>query len=821
MPANLAIPAASTASQSSRSGAELSGAGRSQWLISSFGLAVLLTAICFLAFGYCLRCNFLADDLLPITYLYQGFHHHPEILVSKLLSPWQEKSVQLFWRPGSELSLIADYAVHGPLSWTFHLTNLIIHSAVAVVLFLLSRRLLKPLGNTTSNLTALTASALFAAHPLNAEAIVWIIGRVDTLCALFYLLTLYLFIARRTSGSKAPTYLPLATFAAALSCKESAITLPAVLGLYLCLFGNDSSKQGGAAGHSMASLLRPLLPYAIVAGAFVIARAAVIGNLIGGYQGSIGQSYIQLPWLYPITNGNLWKLFYPFNEDLFSRDAAAVLFLRSLYIAGGLTLLIRAVFRYEYPPYAHRILLFCSLWIVLCILPGWKFAIIQPALAGGRFAYLPLAPGCLLASALLFGMLAPRITASSRFAPVIRTMGVPAGCLLAMLGIGLFVLVDRINGSTWLEASTQVSALRASIKQQVATLPADGKLVILNVPTHWHGAHICYRYEMLASSLKPPFMVQDISDRVVALQLRNNGELLNRELLDRLANYNHYRVCAWDCKTRMLIPMATTELARSQSEDAEPGSQTPVELSTFRTLHLKDRIVDRHSARFLPPLNPEKTGFLRLRLIAPRLFADRAVEGRATLRWPNNSNLSFTEPREFKFSVTYDGNPHDYFLPVGERKSWLLSQKITDVCLDLTETAPTELLDVQSIDQAALVPVLKPLPHANPDGEDALVTIDESPCWFAYDAAKLSASGALVEVSEPQSSFEHYSGHLRDSRTSPYSLFKMRIYGACGRFFLSSKQLAAGHTYEVRVFAINAAGRTLGFASDPIGITVR
>ena len=138
--------------------------------------------------------------------------------------------------PLSWMTLGLDYTLWGMNSAGYHLTNVLLHTANAVVLYLLALAIFKiampaevqsaiPLG-------ALSAALLFSLHPLRVESVAWITERRDVLCGLFYLLAILSYVHAYTPGR--PTrrkyyWLSLASFALALLSKEIAITLPALL----------------------------------------------------------------------------------------------------------------------------------------------------------------------------------------------------------------------------------------------------------------------------------------------------------------------------------------------------------------------------------------------------------------------------------------------------------------------------------------------------------------------------------------------------------------------------------------------------------------
>ena len=86
------------------------------------------------------------------------------------------------------LSFQFNYLIGELAPFNYHLTNILIH----IINALLVARILTQL--TDKKKLSIFAGLIFAAHPLNAEAVVWLAGRKDLLAGLFFFasLTFYL-----------------------------------------------------------------------------------------------------------------------------------------------------------------------------------------------------------------------------------------------------------------------------------------------------------------------------------------------------------------------------------------------------------------------------------------------------------------------------------------------------------------------------------------------------------------------------------------------------------------------------------------------------
>jgi len=128
-----------------------------------------------------------------------------------------------YWIPLTWLSYMADVSVGGPGPAMFHATNIALHAANVALLFTLLVRL------TSSPWKSLVAAALFAAHPLHVESVVWITERKDVLSTFFAFLSLHLY-ARYAGRPRLTTYLGVAgCFALSLMAKPMMVTLPVLL----------------------------------------------------------------------------------------------------------------------------------------------------------------------------------------------------------------------------------------------------------------------------------------------------------------------------------------------------------------------------------------------------------------------------------------------------------------------------------------------------------------------------------------------------------------------------------------------------------------
>jgi protein O-mannosyl-transferase len=122
-----------------------------------------------------------------------------------------------------------DYLVWGLNPVGYHLTNLLLHTASAVVFFFIARRLIELSMPTLQeqlaslDIGAVFAALLFAIHPLRVESVAWAVERKDVLSGFFFLLTILLYLR----GSR--RWKVVAVYILALFSKSIAVTIAPVL----------------------------------------------------------------------------------------------------------------------------------------------------------------------------------------------------------------------------------------------------------------------------------------------------------------------------------------------------------------------------------------------------------------------------------------------------------------------------------------------------------------------------------------------------------------------------------------------------------------
>jgi protein O-mannosyl-transferase len=142
------------------------------------------------------------------------------------------------WHPLTWLSLQLDAQLYGLKPAGFHVTNLLLHVASTLLLFLVFTRM------TQAPWRSACVAAFFAVHPVHVESVAWIAERKDVLSTLLWMVTLWSYVGYVQKPGSWRYVSVIAAFALGLLAKPMLVTLPFVLLLldYWPLFRNQRSE---------------------------------------------------------------------------------------------------------------------------------------------------------------------------------------------------------------------------------------------------------------------------------------------------------------------------------------------------------------------------------------------------------------------------------------------------------------------------------------------------------------------------------------------------------------------------------------------------
>lgn len=187
----------------------------------SVAVAVLI-AICYSSGLY---APFYLDDFSSIT-------ENPSIVNVDWHGIWAQYASRIV----GYATFAANIALIDASSSSLRLVNIVIHIMAAVAVFFVTRATLVGNAPETSNksfflVVAALASIVFAIHPLNTSAVTYIVQRLASLAALFYIFTVYAYIRSRNTKNIFWWTLCVSSTLLALLTKQNTVTL--VITLYL------------------------------------------------------------------------------------------------------------------------------------------------------------------------------------------------------------------------------------------------------------------------------------------------------------------------------------------------------------------------------------------------------------------------------------------------------------------------------------------------------------------------------------------------------------------------------------------------------------
>jgi len=422
-----------------------------------------------------------------------------------------------FYRPLQRLTYTFDYAFVGVQPLLYHALGVLWHALAALALFLFAEEFLSSFAieRRHSRLIALFAASIWAIHPVQSAAVVYVSGRADPLSALFGFLGLYLVIrAAELSGARKLLLLVASGLALLLSAlsKESGLIFPMTALLFFALRKNwrDLFKTAAiclivaavyfplrfGAEHTAAPQLTPPAP--------LLVRPIIIARAVAEYAG-----LIVFPWNLHMDRD------VETQPSGFSDASLAHAAWRELQTLLGLAL-IAAFFYWLWRARKRPPVFACLLFAVVTYLPVSGIVVLN-ASAAEHWIYLPTA-FLFLAAALEIAT----FRASAKFArSTIAVAAVVFSVWIVFLGARTFARTfDWRDQRTFLERTVAHGGDSARMLINLAGLEiSEGKLDDASVHLH------------TALQKKPDQPLATIN--LAAVALKENDFKLARELLNR------------------------------------------------------------------------------------------------------------------------------------------------------------------------------------------------------------------------------------------------------------------------------------------------
>lgn len=357
---------------------DASAFGHDRWTVPA--ICIFLAAIVWLVFGQTIHYQFINLD--DGAYVFKN----PQVsrgLTSEGIIWAFTQSHAANWHPLTWLSHMLDCQLYGLRPGGHHLTNVLIHAANAILLFLVLKQM------TTALWRSAFVAAIFAIHPLRVESVAWVAERKDLLSGLFFILTVWAYVRYvRDPRSPARYGLVLFLFALGLLCKPMLVTLPFVL-LLLDYWPLNRMAAAGDSGDKTFRLPRQL----------ILEKLPLLGLAVASCLATILAQQTALQPLasisLPLRIGNalmsctayLRQMFWPTDLAAFYplaiRDILAARVLLSLILLTAITVVIFLLRR------RRRYLVTGWLWYLAMLAPVIGIVQVGSQARADRYTYLP------------------------------------------------------------------------------------------------------------------------------------------------------------------------------------------------------------------------------------------------------------------------------------------------------------------------------------------------------------------------------------------------------------------------------------------------
>jgi len=365
-----------------------------------FAVLLALVALSFAAFANSVPGDYVFDDvkIVKINPVIRSLKNIPQILLNAFTRKRLAKEgmkVDTGYRPIRYISYTIDYQFTGENPAGYHISNILYHSLVSFLLFLLLMRL------GAGFFGATVAAALFCVHPVNTEAVAYITSRKELLCALFFLAAFLTYLSNREKPSVGRILLLSLFFVLALFSKEMALSFFGVLLLYeLVKSGWRGSIRETIRGFfKHLSERKLLLPLGVVFGISVayalyslyIKNPAGLGKEWVGYWGgsflnsllSVGRAFLHYIRLmifpYPLSADYSGEVFPPSTGLLTPPTTILALLVHLGLLSLAVFLLIRKRF----------VIPFAILFFYVALIPVSQ-VFPTPERVAERFLYIPM-----------------------------------------------------------------------------------------------------------------------------------------------------------------------------------------------------------------------------------------------------------------------------------------------------------------------------------------------------------------------------------------------------------------------------------------------
>lgn len=297
-------------------------------------------------------------------------------------------SGELSYRPVVTLTYFIDYALWKLNPFGFHLTNTLLHTINAVLLFFLFTQVFN------HRMVSLIAVLIFLCHPVLSEAVNAVSYREDLLGATFFLAAFLLYLkTTKVERRFTPLYFAsLVCYLFGVFSKEMAITLPFFIFFYDIILTKKPNLSH--------KLICYYPGYIVVTVFYLMIRFVILHNPIESHVSYPGDSvFVNFLTMSRVLASYIKLFFFPFNLCADYVVPNTSFLLDTSFILSFVILSTVAVITYRM--FFHSKGIFFSLvWFFISILPVLNIVPIENIMAE-RYLYLPILGFCMLGGTLI------------------------------------------------------------------------------------------------------------------------------------------------------------------------------------------------------------------------------------------------------------------------------------------------------------------------------------------------------------------------------------------------------------------------------------
>lgn len=296
--------------------------------------------------------------------------------------PYEANYIPLVWLSYMIEHDFGDYVLDSNSPGLYHLTNVALHLANTVLLFLVLLSL------TGAMWRSAFVAALFAVHPLHVESVAWVTERKDVLSALFWMLTLLAYIRYARREDSRSYGLVILAFVAGLLSKSMLVTLPITLLLLdywpLKRYGKDGPVSLSAVWKFVAEKFSMWV--LVIAGCAATIWAQRSGGAVASfehYTPGVRLANATVAYIAYII-----KMFYPTNLSFLYPHPGATLPLWQIIGSGAL--LIAACWWAVQARHSRPYITVGWFWYMITLLPVIGIMQVGKQAMADRYTYIPL-----------------------------------------------------------------------------------------------------------------------------------------------------------------------------------------------------------------------------------------------------------------------------------------------------------------------------------------------------------------------------------------------------------------------------------------------